>query len=108
MRIIFLCVIIALAGCKHQTPEQVAAQQDAADDATCKSFGLQFGTPAYADCRLRLREQVQVKAAADNAAATETSQQVLRSLEMMRPPAPVAPVRTTCDTYMGTTNCVSR
>jgi hypothetical protein len=28
-----------------------------ADDAQCKSYGLTFGTPQYADCRVKLSAQ---------------------------------------------------
>jgi hypothetical protein len=109
MRILFIFAFIALAGCKQsQTPEQLAAQQNAADDATCKSFGLQFGTQAYADCRLRLREQALAKAKVDAEAAAAADAQIMRSLEMMRPPQPQPVVTTTCNTYMGTTNCTFR
>jgi hypothetical protein len=34
---------------------QLAEQIAKADNAQCKSNGLQIGTAAYADCRLRLK-----------------------------------------------------
>ena len=32
------------------------AQQDAADDAKCRSYGAEYGSPAYIDCRQRTAE----------------------------------------------------
>lgn len=42
---VLLAASLSLAGC--QTAEEIAQE----DDATCRSFGLQFGTPDYAQCR---------------------------------------------------------
>lgn len=40
-----LVLCLAVAGC--QTPEELAQQ----DDSICRGYGLQFGTPEYAQCR---------------------------------------------------------
>ncbi len=106
--------MIALAGCRQgQTPEQLAAQQSAADDTTCKSYGLQFGTQPYADCRIKLQQvhaaqQVQNAAQAD-AFLLQWQQNMQQNMNANRP------VVTNCTT-MGnqgygngpvTTNCTS-
>jgi hypothetical protein len=43
-----------LVGCL--TSEQIAARQEAKQDATCRSYGVVPGTPEYVDCRLRLNQ----------------------------------------------------
>ncbi len=46
----------------------------AADDTRCKSCGLQFGTPQYADCRMKIDGQrVTLRAAAIAAHPRETN-----------------------------------
>ena len=64
---ISLSCLLGLAGCKSEAEEatgqnqrveenkQAAEQIARADDMQCRSFGLQIGTAAYADCRLKLR-----------------------------------------------------
>jgi hypothetical protein len=64
--ITFACVL-GLAGCKSEDEEiagrnkrlaengQTAERIAQADDMQCRSFGLEIGTAAYADCRLRLK-----------------------------------------------------
>ncbi len=45
-----------------------------ADDARCKSYGLQFGTPQYADCRMKMdSERVTLRAAAIAAHPRQTN-----------------------------------
>ena len=55
MKMIAISAIILtaalLCGCATQSPRHVAT-----DDEKCKSYGLSLGTPAYADCRLRLEQ----------------------------------------------------
>jgi hypothetical protein len=65
---LLLCAVL-LSAClsAKERAERLAAD----DDAQCKSYGLAFGTPAYADCRLRLHEgrqraEAAVSAAPDN------------------------------------------
>jgi hypothetical protein len=87
MRIAFFVFLIALAGCKKDpTQEQFSAQQNAADDAKCKSFGLKFGTPAYGDCRLRLRDQAMAAERAEDAARAAADQRMQ-----------IPPIITTCN-----------
>jgi hypothetical protein len=59
-----LTCALGLAGCKSEAEETAGRRKPAddpaekiaqADDAECKSTGLQIGTAAYADCRLRLK-----------------------------------------------------
>jgi uncharacterized protein YceK len=64
--LVLVCVL-GLAGCKSVAEETAkrnkpmqelagqAEQVAKADDAQCKSHGLQIGTAAYADCRLKLK-----------------------------------------------------
>ena len=43
-----------------QTPEGMRAAAEAQvfnDDATCRSYGLHFGTPGYAQCRQNIANQ---------------------------------------------------
>ncbi len=106
MRVFLLILLVALVGCRQpQTPEQLAAQQNVADDTTCKSYGLQFGAPQYADCRLRLKQmhaaeadrQAQIIAQSDPFAAWVASQPFR------------APVTTTCNsTGTGSATCTTR
>jgi hypothetical protein len=42
---VLIAASLSLAGC--QTAEELAQE----DDSTCRSYGLQFGTPDYAQCR---------------------------------------------------------
>jgi hypothetical protein len=53
------CPILAtiLGGCA--SAEQVAAQRN----LTCQSYGMQFGTPEYADCRMQLAQIQQAQQA---------------------------------------------
>jgi hypothetical protein len=66
MKTIALALVCALglAGCRNEAGETAGRRKPAddldekiatGDDAQCKSFGLQIGTAAYADCRLRLK-----------------------------------------------------
>jgi hypothetical protein len=64
--ITFACVL-GLAGCNSEAEEtagqnqrlaengQTAERIAQADDMQCRSSGLEIGTAAYADCRLRLK-----------------------------------------------------
>jgi len=83
---LILCAV-ALSSC--MASKEIAEKQAAADDAQCKSFGLTFGTPAYAECRIRLTEGRERSAAAARAALL------------------AEPTATNCQTYHGTTTCQS-
>jgi len=58
-----LVVLTSLAGCaqydeaRKANLEAAAADQVAADDANCRSSGLQPGSPEYDDCRRRWSNQ---------------------------------------------------
>jgi hypothetical protein len=58
---LLICATV-LSGC--------AAKLAAKDDERCKAYGLAFGTPAYADCRLRL---LQMREGAASGAAYSSS-----------------------------------
>src|ERR1700737_481120 len=47
--------------CRHKRRDTAIAGKD---DATCKSYGLSFGTPAYAQCRQNLVNQREATARA--------------------------------------------
>ena len=57
----------ALSGCAAQLAQQA--------DAECKSFGAAPGTAAYVDCRLRLKQMQEARAAAIAGAGPVTCQQ---------------------------------
>jgi hypothetical protein len=106
MRVIRIALVVgvgALAGC--QTAQQQAKNEAAADDAACRSYGLQFGTPAYAECRQRREAASQQQAVAMLGAiqGANRSQSVSTTYAM-----PItSPVNTTCSTSGGITNCNS-
>jgi hypothetical protein len=81
MKTAILIAVLAftLAGCMSH------AQLAQRDDEQCKGYGLQLGTPAYGDCRLRLEG---MRAQSYAALANSTTQ-------------------TTCQTSHGTTTCQS-
>jgi hypothetical protein len=62
--ILAICfVACCVAGCASKTPEQQAqadaqaqAQGAAADDAKCRSYGLQPGTPEFEKCLSKLAD----------------------------------------------------
>jgi hypothetical protein len=83
------CVAIILAaihlgGCAAnreywaQQHQLAVARIDAADDASCRAYGAQPGTPTYVNCRTSLRVAHENAAAADEtAAAIRDSQPVV-------------------------------
>jgi hypothetical protein len=81
----------ALGGCV--TAEQMAAQNERADDTACKSYGAAPGTDAYYQCRIT-KDQTRVYVQTVQAEAAR--QQFNQGLEMMAaaaapPPAPIVP-----------------
>jgi hypothetical protein len=55
-------VAFLLTGCASEQKKEAKQQAKwerlmAQDDATCKSYGLQFGTPDYANCRQHIADQ---------------------------------------------------
>jgi hypothetical protein len=94
---------VALGGC--QTAAEQRAAEDRSDDAVCRSYGLKFGTPAYAECRQRRDALSRQQALAALGA--------LQSMQAAAPqPAPYVmptrqPVSTSCSTIGGITNCTS-
>jgi len=53
-----IAVALALGACHSgQRPEQLAAARDNSDDATCRSYGLEFGSQGYAQCRMQIQAQ---------------------------------------------------
>ena len=95
---ISLC--LAVTGC--QTMEQRDARRGASDDATCKSYGLQFGTPQYAECRMRMQQQWAARDAMLIGAMSQSLANTQQNLLANRP------VVTNCNSYMNSVNCTSQ
>jgi hypothetical protein len=82
---------------------EAAAARDDADAARCQSFGLKYGTPEYAQCRMNI----------DNQRAAN-----FRAAVSAPPPQPTrpAPTSTNCTTFgsnnggtiQGSTNCMTQ
>jgi len=82
-------LVVALTGCAEvqALQAQVAARHATADDATCKSYGLTFGTTAYAECR-------------ENAATQRNAADIAMQQHMDQ-----ESVETKCTTDGNSTNC---
>ncbi len=94
---------VALAGCMSQ--QEQAMRLAANDDAVCQSYGLTYGTPQYADCRMRVAEQ-------RNAQQAATDAQLLAlagAMNANRAPAtlPPPPIQTNCQQLGNTVNCTT-
>src|ERR1035437_5004055 len=72
-----------------------------ADDTTCRSYGLQFGTPAYAQCRQNIEAQ---RGANARAAAALIASQAANRPPPPPPPQPSPTFNTSCQHYGTTTN----
>lgn len=90
-------------------PEKLAQE----DDAYCRSIGLAFETPRYADCRMlqaqaRNARHAQSQALGDSllaaGAAVAASQP---SPPAVQPLPNILPQQTRCQTYGATTNCTT-
>jgi hypothetical protein len=55
-RILPILAMCLLAGCASKTPEQIQAEGTVADDAKCRSYGLQPGTPEFEKCLTKLAD----------------------------------------------------
>lgn len=115
--VIVICLAI-LSSC--DLPQKIAEQRqeraaanDQADDATCQSYGLTFGTPAYADCRQNIATQRQANAARaldyiqqenqENQQILLDQQQRIQQQEILN-----RPVMTNCNTFGTQTNCTTQ
>jgi hypothetical protein len=106
MRVIRIALVVgvgALAGC--QTAQEQARNEASADDAACRSYGLQFGTPPYAECRQR-REAASQQQALAALGALQGARQPVAAPEAYQMPMR-RPVNATCSTGLGITNCNS-
>jgi hypothetical protein len=53
-----IAVAAALGACHSgQTPEQLAAARNDSDNSTCRTYGLEFGSQGYAQCRMQIQAQ---------------------------------------------------
>lgn len=104
MRYLILAMGLLVMACEseaeiHAKQAAYRAQAEAADDRTCIGYGLELGTPAYADCRLRLSQiRVQNRAARNAAILQWYGMQQRQQPVYTPPPAPVikSPTNTTC------------
>jgi uncharacterized protein YceK len=62
-KLLLILAVCLLSGCVNKTPEQQAqeeaqkqAEGAAADDAKCRSYGLQPGTPEFEKCVTKLAD----------------------------------------------------
>ena len=92
--VIFLAAIV-MTGCVSS--EQRAAIQSQKEHNTCLSYGLKYGTPEYAQCRMQTSSQNQQAKAANTAAVLEASAKLM---EMGRR-KPAMNVTTHTYTYRG-------
>jgi hypothetical protein len=79
MRLIVLGALILMAACT--TPEEraaKAAEYEAGENWACASYGLRFGTPEFAQCRMFREQQRMARAAA-----------LLGYMGTQRPPTPI-------------------
>lgn len=65
MRLLIVFSLLLLSACEGAFDDP---DYQALENEECLSMGLQFGTPAYADCRLRLLELREARDARRNAA----------------------------------------
>lgn len=99
-------LMIALCGCA--SPAERAEQLSEADDQTCTSYGLQFGTPAYAQCRQNIAAQRQARVAAAYAllANRPVAPALAPAPQTMLPVSP--PVNTNCYALGNSVSCQSQ
>ncbi len=59
MKLTTICLLVtgALALCSCMSDKEREAMLAAEDSERCKSYGLQYGTPQYAECRMRIDQQ---------------------------------------------------
>jgi hypothetical protein len=81
---VWIAVMGALALCSCVSDKEREAMLAAEDSNRCQSYGLQYGTPQYAECRMRIDQQRTTLRAAAIAAQ---------------------PRQTTCETSGTETNC---
>lgn len=115
MRFLALIALLIITGCESEAElrAQAAANRartEASDHSTCVDYGLELGTPAYADCRLRLSQIRAQDRAARNAAVLQWyGMQQKQQPVYTPPPARKAPTVTNCtDLGGGMITCTTR
>jgi hypothetical protein len=88
MKRIVVLLALLVGGC-DLTASQERATAERADDAGCLSYGLKYGSPEYAQCRLSKDQQRQAKQAAVLRQVIRNNQETANQLQ----PAPVPTVR---------------
>lgn len=108
IRFALVAGVVALGGCQtaRERAQQQARNEAAADDAACRSYGLQFGTPAYAECRQRREIASQQQALAMLGVLRGMNQPQPDAAPYMMPTR--SPVITNCVAAGTTTQCTSR
>jgi hypothetical protein len=96
MRNLILIAVIGLGSCvsAQERQQKIAAE----DDAKCKSYGLQYGTSQYAECRMRIDQQRAANGAAAYAAFLGYMAETQRQQQ---------PTTTSCNAIGSTINCRS-
>ena len=89
MRVLFICALVLLAGCK--TAEERARQHASNAHQECLSYGLQPGSTGYANCRLQLRQMYETRRAREQ---QENLQMMQQGIQMMQPPPTCYTTRT--------------
>jgi hypothetical protein len=101
MRSLVILLTLTLTGCaQYEAWERERAMQVSQnDDARCQSYGLQFGTAGYAQCRQNIDSQRQ--AAANAYIANQRANQPQPNM------GPASPTVTNCQAYGSSINCQS-
>jgi hypothetical protein len=102
---------ILLSGCGIQ--ERIEANQQAHDDAVCKSYGLAWGSVDYANCRQNLENQRQAQALqAQQASAQFLLQQQAQQNEIFQQQMNAInasrPLTTNCTSFGNSTSCLTQ
>lgn len=89
-------------------PESTAGQRSAAinnsEDAQCQSYGLQWGTPAYAQCRQNIVAQRNANALAAMS-ILQANRPAPPPYQLPMPAPPPRTLNTNCQNYGTTTSC---
>jgi hypothetical protein len=105
--LMLIAMALTLSGClTAEERARMAAEQNAADDAKCQSYGAKPGTDIYVTCRMRVVEQRQE----EERAAGQRAEQGLRNAgaALQSVYGPSTTVRTDCERFGSSISCTSR
>jgi hypothetical protein len=105
MKRMVLLLALLVGGC-DLTASQERATAERADDAGCASYGLKYGSPEYAQCRLSKDQQRRANQAAAVGQVNRNNQETANQLQ----PAPTVRPSVNCTTIgmgggISSTNC---